>query len=80
MSNETNYFNLHVTGLGYLNNVREVQTRNGSMLCCSINALTGATDNPAGVRMVCSHCTQNMVTPLKLYLIYMFKVMPRGNG
>ncbi|WP_117100218.1 DUF3577 domain-containing protein, partial [Klebsiella pneumoniae] len=25
MSNETNYFNLHVTGLGYLNNVREVQ-------------------------------------------------------
>ncbi|MCY3145964.1 DUF3577 domain-containing protein, partial [Acinetobacter baumannii] len=21
MSNETNYFNLHVTGLGYLNNV-----------------------------------------------------------
>ncbi|MDR8470021.1 DUF3577 domain-containing protein, partial [Acinetobacter baumannii] len=33
MSNETNYFNLHVTGLGYLNNVREVQTRNGSMLC-----------------------------------------------
>ncbi|MDR8331211.1 DUF3577 domain-containing protein, partial [Acinetobacter baumannii] len=22
MSNETNYFNLHVTGLGYLNNVR----------------------------------------------------------
>lgn len=50
MSNETNYFNLHVTGLGYLNNVREVQTRNGSMLCCSINALTGATDNPGYTR------------------------------
>lgn len=50
MSNEANYFNLHVTGLGYLNNVKEVQTRNGSMLCCTINALTGATDSPSYTR------------------------------
>lgn len=49
-ANETSYFNLHVTGLGYLNNIREVDTRNGKMLCCVINALTGPTDKPSYTR------------------------------
>ena len=35
---------------------------------------------PAGVRIVCSHCTQNMITLLKLYLIYMFKVKTLNAG
>jgi len=40
--NDTRYFNLHVSGLGYLNRIREVTPRKGeSFLCCDIAALRG---------------------------------------
>ncbi|OMQ19580.1 STY4534 family ICE replication protein [Serratia oryzae] len=44
--NQTNYFNLHVDGLGYLSHLREITTANGSFLTCVINALHGSTEKP----------------------------------
>lgn len=44
--NQTNYFNLHVDGLGYLSNLREITTATGSFLTCVINALHGSTEKP----------------------------------
>src|SRR5690606_18549110 len=50
----SDYFNLHVSGIGYLNRVRWVEvgkSRNGRrsepFLCCGVNALHGATNDPA---------------------------------
>ncbi|SCK28569.1 Protein of unknown function [Variovorax sp. HW608] len=45
------YFNLHVSGIGYLNRIRWVETRRGGrradpFLSCSINALHGSSDDP----------------------------------
>jgi len=37
----TGYFDLHVSGLGYLNRVRTVKVRGGDFLACSISALRG---------------------------------------
>lgn len=45
-SDET-YFDLHITGLGYLNRIREVKLKKGeSFLACDIAALNGPTDGP----------------------------------
>ncbi|AHG19486.1 hypothetical protein Z042_07560 [Chania multitudinisentens RB-25] len=45
------FFNLHINGLGYLNNIRDIEGRNsGSMLCCTLNALSGPTDKPEYTR------------------------------
>ncbi|MFS6933719.1 STY4534 family ICE replication protein [Klebsiella oxytoca] len=49
-SPQASYFNLHVDGLGYLSNVREITTANGSFLSCVINALHGLTDKPEYTR------------------------------
>lgn len=39
------YFNLHTTGIGYLNRVREVSVRRGKpFLACTVAALHGATE------------------------------------
>ena len=39
-SNEKSYFDLHITGLGYLNRIREVKPKKGdSFLACDIAAL-----------------------------------------
>lgn len=47
MSNEKSYFNLHITGLGYLNRIREVTPRKGdAFLACDIAALNGPSDSP----------------------------------
>ena len=44
-SNEAKYFDLHTTGIGYLNRIREVSPRNGKpFTCVTIAALHGATD------------------------------------
>ncbi|GKT25132.1 DUF3577 domain-containing protein [Acidovorax sp. SUPP3334] len=45
------YFNLHTNGIGYLNRVRWVETKNGGrradpFLACSISALRGNADKP----------------------------------
>src|SRR3546814_4854972 len=39
-SNEKSYFDLHITGLGYLNRIRAVKPKNGdAFLACDIAAL-----------------------------------------
>lgn len=44
---EVTYFDLHITGLGYLNRIREVKLKKGeSFLACDIAALNGPTDCP----------------------------------
>ena len=46
-SNETSYFDLHITGLGYLNRIREVKPKKGdAFLACDIAALNGPSDDP----------------------------------
>lgn len=46
-SNDKTYFDLHVTGLGYVNRIREVKPRKGdTFLACDIAALNGPSDEP----------------------------------
>lgn len=47
---QTEYFNLNVTGIGYLNNIRKVTGNNGEFTCAVINALTGPTNNASYTR------------------------------
>jgi len=49
-SQKTEYFNLNISGLGYLNSVRRINGPNGTFISCVINALSGPTDNPKYVR------------------------------
>ncbi|WP_047305783.1 STY4534 family ICE replication protein [Pseudomonas fluorescens] len=45
MNNETKYFDLHTTGIGYLNRIREVAPRKGNpFIAATIAALHGASD------------------------------------
>ncbi|PHM29087.1 conserved hypothetical protein [Xenorhabdus innexi] len=48
--NENKYFNLHINGLGYLNNIRYIDGPNGSFLTVVIDALSGSIDSPVYVR------------------------------
>jgi len=46
-SSDKSYFDLHITGLGYLNRIREVTPRKGdAFLACDIAALNGPSDSP----------------------------------
>jgi Protein of unknown function (DUF3577) len=46
-SNEKTYFDLHVTGLGYVNRIREIKPRKGdAFLACEIAALNGPSNEP----------------------------------
>ncbi len=46
-STEKSYFDLHITGLGYLNRIREVKPKKGdAFLACDIAALNGKLDIP----------------------------------
>ncbi|EFC1623128.1 DUF3577 domain-containing protein [Escherichia coli] len=47
---ENKYFNLHVNGIGYLSNIRQVNGPKGQFLTAVINALSGPADNPVYVR------------------------------
>ena len=50
-STEKSYFDLHITGLGYLNRIREVKPKKGdAFLACDIAALKGPSDDVAYVR------------------------------
>nr|WP_067285901.1 STY4534 family ICE replication protein [Marinobacterium profundum] len=50
-SNEKSYFDLHITGLGYLNRIREVRPKKGdAFLACDIAALNGPSDAVSYVR------------------------------
>ncbi|QVE20021.1 DUF3577 domain-containing protein [Phocoenobacter atlanticus subsp. cyclopteri] len=43
---QKNFFNLHVTGIGYLNDIREVAPKKGNpFLACRIAALVGDSNN-----------------------------------
>lgn len=53
---QSSYFNLHIDGLGYLSNIREVNTATGSFLSCTINALHGSTDKPEYTRFGVTEC------------------------
>ncbi|MBV59844.1 MAG: hypothetical protein CMH65_00915 [Nevskiales bacterium] len=46
-SNEKSYFDMHTTGLGYLNRIREVKPKKGdAFLACDIAALNGPSGKP----------------------------------
>jgi len=46
-SNDKSFFDLHITGLGYLNRIREVKPKKGdAFLACDIAALNGPSDDP----------------------------------
>lgn len=50
-SNEKSFFDLHITGLGYLNRIREVKPKKGdAFLACDIAALNGPSDDVSYVR------------------------------
>jgi len=50
-SNEKSYFDLHISGIGYLNRIREVTPKKGEpFLACDIAALNGESDKPSYVR------------------------------
>lgn len=50
-SNGKTYFDLHITGLGYLNRIREVKPKKGDpFLACDIAALNGSSDDTSYVR------------------------------
>lgn len=46
-STQKSYFNLHTSGIGYLNDIRVVQPKKGEpFVACRIAALTGSADDP----------------------------------
>ncbi|WP_432413728.1 STY4534 family ICE replication protein [Pantoea allii] len=49
-STKAEYFNLNIKSLGYLSNIRRIETLTGSFLSVVINALSGPTDSPTYVR------------------------------
>ena len=50
-STDKSYFDLHITGLGYLNRIREVKPKKGdAFLACDIAALNGPNDDVSYVR------------------------------
>lgn len=45
--NQNTFFNLHTSGIGYLNNIREVTSKKGSpYISCNISALKGDSSSP----------------------------------
>jgi hypothetical protein len=52
-SAETHYFDLHTTGVGYLNRPREVQLKKGSFLAVEIAALRGEASDVEYTRFDC---------------------------
>jgi len=51
ISTDKSYFDLHITGLGYLNRIREVKPKKGdAFLACDIAALNGPSDEVSYVR------------------------------
>ncbi|MCW5706928.1 STY4534 family ICE replication protein [Shinella sp.] len=50
-TSERTFFDLHITGLGYLNRIREVKPKKGdAFLACDIAALNGPSDDVSYVR------------------------------
>jgi hypothetical protein len=54
MSDETRFFDLHITGIGYLNRAREVRVRKSEpFLAVDVTALHGAADDLRRTRFDC---------------------------
>lgn len=52
---KNNYFDLHTTGIGYLNRIREVKPKKGNTyLACSIAALSGECASPNYTYIECN--------------------------
>lgn len=51
---QQNWFNLNISGLGYVNRIREVKPKKGpAFLCCDIAALRGPSDDVEYLRFDC---------------------------
>ncbi|HBC0989192.1 TPA: DUF3577 domain-containing protein [Escherichia coli] len=61
-TSENKYFNLHVNGIGYLSNIRQVNGPKGQFLTAVINALSGPADNPVYVRFDTTVVGENTVS------------------
>ncbi|HEJ9679067.1 TPA: DUF3577 domain-containing protein [Proteus mirabilis] len=61
-TSENKYFNLHVNGIGYLSNIRQVNGPKGQFLTAVINALSGPVDNPVYVRFDTTVVGENTVS------------------
>ena len=68
-TNETKYFDLHTTGLGYLNRIRQVTPRDGKpFLSVTLAALRGSVDNAQYTHFEClvsGKQAQDLVRQLK---------------
>ncbi|GAB7261549.1 hypothetical protein DZJ_23180 [Dickeya ananatis] len=49
-SGKSEYFNILISGLGYVSNIRQVNAQSGTFLSCVINALSGPADKANYVR------------------------------
>ncbi|MFP4683980.1 MAG: DUF3577 domain-containing protein [Ectothiorhodospira sp.] len=66
---DTHYFDLHISGLGYLNRAREVSVRRGEpFLAVEVNALHGADDDPQYTRFDCRVNGQEAQALIRQYL------------
>lgn len=66
---ESQYFDLHINGLGYLNRAREVSVRRGEpFLAVEVNALHGAADDPQYTRFDCRVNGQEAQALIREYL------------
>ena len=61
-TSENKYFNLHVNGIGYLSNIRQVNGPKGQFLTAVINALSGPADNPVYVRFDTTVVGENTIS------------------
>jgi hypothetical protein len=54
-TNEAQYFDLHTTGVGYLNRIREVKPRKGKpFMAVTVSALKGSADSVEYTRIDCN--------------------------
>jgi hypothetical protein len=62
-STEKSYFDLHITGIGYLNRIRDVKPKKGdAFLACDIAALNGPSEKPECVS-TCAYRVQRSAAP-----------------
>jgi hypothetical protein len=59
------YFNLHITGIGYLNRIREVKTKKGAYWACDITALHGDKADVQTTRFDCNVTGHEAITLVK---------------
>lgn len=52
-STDSRYFDLHITGIGYLNRARELKLRKGSFLAVDVSALRGEADKVEYTKFDC---------------------------